>query len=87
MPPTAAMDYPVTVEAKGIKIKPEKMEIDKLYYCVYQERLMLFYKDHSEMLNSYEISEQDIIDQVKQSKAEDIENILQKYIDEKNLNH
>lgn len=81
------MDYPVTVEAEGIKIKPEKMEIDKLYYCMYKERLMLFYKDHSEMLNCYEISEQDIIDKVKQLTTEDVENILQKYIEEKNLNH
>ncbi len=81
------MDYPVEVEAEGIKIKPEKMEIDKPYYCVYQDKVMLFYKDHSEMLNCYEISEKDIVDQVKQSKTEDIEIILQKYIEEKNLNH
>ncbi|TLX95073.1 MAG: hypothetical protein E6K91_04110 [Thaumarchaeota archaeon] len=79
------MDYPVETEAEGIKIKPEKMEIDKLYYCVYQDKVMLFYKDHSEMLNCYEISEKDIVDQVKQSKIEDIENILQKYMDERNL--
>ncbi|TLX84666.1 MAG: hypothetical protein E6K98_02030 [Thaumarchaeota archaeon] len=79
------MDYPVEAEAEGIKIKPEKMEIDKLYYCVYQDKVMLFYKDHSEMLNCYEISEKDIVDQVKQSKIEDIENILQKYMDERNL--
>jgi len=81
------MDYPVEVEAEGIKIKSEKMEIDKLYYCVYQDKVMLFYKDHSEMLNCYEISEKDIVDNVKQSKPEEIENILQKYIEEKNLNH
>ncbi|OLD22438.1 MAG: hypothetical protein AUF73_01750 [Thaumarchaeota archaeon 13_1_20CM_2_39_11] len=81
------MDYPVEVQADGIKLQPEKMEIDKLYYCLYQDKIMLFYKDHSEMLNCYEISEKDIVDQVKQSKTEDIENILQKFIDEKNLNH
>jgi len=48
---------------------------------------MLFYKDNSDMLNCYEISEKNIVDQVKQSKAEDIENLLQKYIEENNLNH
>jgi len=81
------VDYPVLTEAEGIKIQPEKMEIDKLYHCVYQDKIMLFYKDNSDMLNCYEISEKNIVDQVKQSKAEDIENLLQKYIEENNLNH
>lgn len=81
------MDYPVLAEAEGIKIQPEKMEIDKLYHCVYQDKIMLFYKDGSDMLNCYEISEKNIVDQLKQSKTEDIENLLQKYIEENNLNH
>ena len=81
------MDYPVLVEAEGIKLQPEKMEIDKLYHCVYQDKIMLFYKDNDDMLNCYEISEKNIVDQVKQSKTEDIENLLQKYIEENNLNH
>ena len=81
------MDYPVLVEAEGIKLQPEKMEIDKLYHCVYQDKIMLFYKDNNDMLNCYEISEKNIVDQVKQSKTEDIENLLQKYIEENNLNH
>ncbi len=82
-----SMDYPVLVEAEGIKIRPEKMETDKLYHCVYQDKIMIFYKVNEDMLNCYEISEKNIVDQVKQSKEEDIENLLQKYIDQNNLNH
>lgn len=81
------MDYPIVVESDGVKIKSEKMEIDKLYYCVYQEKILLFYKEKNEMLNCYEITEKDVIDEVKQSKSDDIENILQRYIEKNNLNY
>ncbi|MDR3781849.1 MAG: hypothetical protein P4K92_00855 [Candidatus Nitrosotalea sp.] len=81
------MDYPIVVESDGVKIRSEKMEIDKLYYCLYQEKILLFYKEKNEMLNCYEITEKDVIDEVKQSQSDDIENILQRYIEKKNLNH
>ena len=81
------MDYPVVVESDGVKIRSEKMEIDKLYYCLYQEKILLFYKEKNEMLNCYEITEKDVIDEVKQSQSDDIENILQRYIEKKNLNY
>ena len=81
------MDYPIVVESDGVKIKSEKMEIDKLYYCLYQEKILLFYKEKNEMLNCYEITEKDVIDEVKQSKSDDIENILQHYIEKNNLNY
>ena len=79
------MDYPIAVEPEGVKIRSEKMEVDKLYYCIYQEKILLFYKEQNEMLNCYEIAEKDVVEEVKQSKSEDIEKILQKYIEKKNL--
>ncbi len=79
------MDYPIVVESEGVKIKSEKMEVDKLYYCLYQEKILLFYKEQNEMLNCYEIAEKDVVEEVKQSKSEDIEKILQQYIAKKNL--
>lgn len=81
------VDYPIVVESDSVKIKSEKMEIDKLYYCLYQEKILLFYKEKNEMLNCYEITEKDVIDEVKQSKSDDIENILQRYIEKNNLNY
>jgi hypothetical protein len=81
------VDYPIVVESDGVKIRSEKMEIDKLYYCLYQEKILLFYKEKNEMLNCYEITEKDVIDEVNQSQSDDIENILQRYIEKKNLNH
>ncbi|HET7336826.1 MAG TPA: hypothetical protein VFJ23_02920, partial [Candidatus Nitrosotalea sp.] len=75
----------IAVEPEGVKIRSEKMEVDKLYYCIYQEKILLFYKEQNEMLNCYEIAEKDVVEEVKQSKSEDIEKILQKYIEKKNL--
>jgi hypothetical protein len=79
------VDYPITVESEGVKIKAEQMEVDKLYYCMYQEKILLFYKEKNDMLNCYEIAEKDVIDEVKQAQSEDIESVLQKYIQKKNL--
>ncbi|MGI0073312.1 MAG: hypothetical protein ACREA3_05835 [Nitrosotalea sp.] len=81
------MNYPVTVGHEGIKIQPENMEVDKIYYCIFEEKIMLFFKDQNELLNCYEIDEKEIVDEVKQSNSEDIESILQKYIEKKDLNH
>lgn len=79
------VDYPIIVESEGVKIRSEKMEVDKLYYCLYQEKILLFYKEQNEMLNCYEITEKDVVDEVKQSQTEDIEKILQLYIQKNNL--
>lgn len=81
------MDYPIVVESDGVKIRSEKMETDKLYHCLYKEKILLFYKEKNDMLNCYEITEKDVIDEVKQSQSDDIENILQRYIEKNNLNH
>ena len=81
------MDYPVITEPEGVKIKPEKMEIDKLYHCIYKDRVLLFFKDQNEMLNCYEIDEKELVDSIKQSPPSDVENILQKFIEKENLNH
>jgi hypothetical protein len=81
------VDYPIVVESGGIKIRSEKMEIDKLYYCIYQEKILLFYKEQNEMLNCYEIAEKDVVEEVKQSQSDDIENVLKRYVEKKNLSY
>ena len=81
------MDYPVVAESEGIKLKPELMEIDKLYYCIFQDKVMLFFKDQNELLNCYEIEDKEIVETVKSSSTEDIENVLQKFVDKENVNH
>ena len=82
------MEYPVTAEQEGVKIKPEKMVTDKLYYCIYKDKVLLFYKDAEDLLNCYEIEEKGLVDSIKQSSSlDDIEKILQKFIEKENLNY
>jgi len=82
------LDYPVSAEPEGVKIKPEKMEIDKLYHCIFQDKILLFFKDQNDMLNCYEIDEKELVDSIKQSSSPDeVENILQKFVEKENLNH
>ena len=82
------VEYPVTAEPDGVKIKPEKMVTDKIYYCIYKDKVLLFYKDDQDLLNCYEIEEKELVDSIKQSSSLDaIENILQKFIEKENLNH
>lgn len=82
------MDYPVTTEPEGVKINPEKMEIDKLYHCVFKDKVILFFKDQNDMLNCYEIDEKELVDSIKQSSSSgELETILQKFIEKENLNH
>ena len=79
------MSYPLSSGKDGIKIQPDKMEPEILYHCIYQNKIMLVYKDHNEILNCYEIDEDEIISKVKASNKGDIEKILEEYIEKENL--
>ena len=79
------MSYPLSSEKDGIKIKTEQMLPDQLYHCIFQNKVMLVYKDQNEILNCYEIEEEEIVLKVKESKNDDIEKILEDYIQKENL--
>ena len=79
------MSYPLSAEKDGIKTKTEQMSPDKLYHCIFQNKVMLVYKDQNEILNCYEIEEEEIVLKVKESKNDDIEKILEDYIQKENL--
>ncbi len=79
------MSYPLTAEKDGIKIKPEIMKSETLYHCLFENKVMLVYKDHNEILNCYEIEDEEIVSKVKGSKNDDIEKILDEYIQKKKM--
>jgi hypothetical protein len=72
------LDYPVTVQPDGIKLQPEKMAIDRLYHCVFEEKVFLFYKDEDELLHCYEVQDRTVTKEISEN-PDDIENILKKY--------
>ena len=79
------MTYPISAEKDGVKIKPELMEKEKLYHCIFNDKVVLLFKDQNEILNCYEIEDEQIVSKVKSSKEEDIEKILEEYISKENL--
>ena len=79
------MSYPLSSEKDGIKIRPDKMQPETLYHCIFHNKIMLVYKDQNEILNCYEIDEAEIVSKVKESNEDDIEKILEEYIEKENL--
>ncbi|MFP6577753.1 MAG: hypothetical protein VB736_03095 [Candidatus Nitrosopelagicus sp.] len=79
------MIYPISAEKDGVKIKPELMEKEKMYHCIFNDKVVLIFKDQNEILNCYEIEDEQIVSKVKSSKEEDIEEILEEYISKENL--
>ena len=82
------MTNPITAGDDGIKIKPELMEKEKLYHCIFQDKVLLVYKDSQDILNCYEIEEKELVEKVKQNSDNDsLEKIFDEYIERKNLKH
>jgi hypothetical protein len=71
-------DYPVVAGQEGIKLKTEKMVMDQLYHCIYDNKVFLFYKDEDGLLHCYEVENPDAVREIAANPSE-IENILKKY--------
>ena len=82
------MSNPISFNEEGVKIKPELMEKEKLYHCVFKNKVILFFKDEDEILNCYEIEEPDLVEKVRDSTdKDDVSKIFEKYIQDNNLKH
>ncbi|KAF6247762.1 hypothetical protein C6990_04845 [Nitrosopumilus sp. b3] len=80
------MDYPVSADDNGVNIKPEKMEKEKLYHCIFKNKAMLVFKDSQDVLNCYEIEQEDLVEKIrKASNEDDLEKLLEDYLDAQNL--
>ena len=64
------------------------MEQEKLYHCVFKDKVLLFYKDDQDILNCYEIEEQELVQKIKSVfNKEEIEKIIEDYIKQNGLKH
>ena len=79
------MDYPVSIDENGVNLKPEKMEQEKLYHCIFKNKVILVFKDSQDFLNCYEIEEEDLVNQVKNSNDDELEKLLEDYIQGKDI--
>ena len=82
------MDYPLSVDDNGVNLKPEKMEKEKLYHCIFKNKAMLIFKDSQDVLNCYEIEEKDLVDKIRKcNNDDDLEKIFEEYLKGQNLNN
>lgn len=80
------MDYPVSADENGVNLKPEKMEKEKLYHCIFKNKAFLVFKDSQDMLNCYEIEQEDLVEKIRTCDNDDeLEKLFEDYIKGKNL--
>ncbi len=80
------MDYPVSADENGVNLKPEKMEKEKLYHCIFKNKAFLIFKDSQDVLNCYEIEEEDLVEQIQKcSNDDELEKLFEGYIQGQNL--
>ncbi len=80
------MDYPVSADENGVNLKPEKMEKEKLYHCIFKNKVFLVFKDSQDMLNCYEIEQEDLVEQIRKCNNDDeLEKLFEDYLKGKNL--
>jgi hypothetical protein len=72
------LEYPVIVEKDGIKIDPEKMIVDKMYYCIYDNKVYIFYKDEENLTHCYEVDDQTVVQEITKN-PDNLEDILLKH--------
>lgn len=76
----SGLECPVIVDRKGVILKPEKMIVDRLYHCIFEDKVFLFYKDEEELLHCYEVRNEAAVKEISANPS-DIEIILKKYSD------
>jgi hypothetical protein len=77
---TVENNYPVVAEHDGIKLKTEKMVPDRLYHCIYDNKVFLFYKDEENLLHCYEVQNPDAVKEIAE-KPYNLDGILKRYAD------
>mgnify|MGYP001143711252 FL=1 len=75
----------ISVNDDGVKLKPEIMENEKLYHCIFNNKIILAFKDHQDFLNCFEIEELEIVNRIKAADNKDVNSILEEYIEKENL--
>jgi hypothetical protein len=72
------LEYPIIVEKDGIKIKPEEMTVDKMYHCIYDKKVYIFYKDEENLTHCYEVDDPLVVQEIV-NNPDNLEDILLKH--------
>jgi hypothetical protein len=72
------LEYPIIVEKDGIKIIPEEMTVDKMYHCIYDRKVYIFYKDEENLTHCYEVDDPLVVQEII-NNPDNLEDILLKH--------
>ena len=81
------MDYPVSADENGVNLKPEKMEKEKLYHCIFKNKAFLIFKDSQDVMNCYEIEEEDLVEKIRKCDDDDLEKLFEDYLKGQDQHH
>ena len=82
-----AVACPVSVTEHGVKFKPEEMVTERLYHCIYHGKAILAFKDSQDMLNCYEIEDEDLVERISRcSDDSELSVLFDAYLAEARLN-
>ena len=74
---------PVESRKEGIIIRNELIEKDKIYTCIHEGRVFLFFKNELGLLNCYEVQDEDVANKIKANPdSESVKKILQELLEE-----
>ena len=80
------MGYPVSADENGVNLKPEKMEKEKLYHCIFKNKAFLVFKDSQDVMNCYEIEQEDLVEKIRKCDNDDeLEKLFEDYVQVENL--
>ncbi|MGI9565642.1 MAG: hypothetical protein ACR2LL_01335 [Nitrosopumilus sp.] len=80
------MASPVSVDENGMKLNPEKMEKEKLYHCIFKNKVFLIFKDSQDVLNCYEVEEEELVEKIRKCVDDnDLEKLFEAYVKGENL--
>ncbi len=80
------MDYPVSADENGVNLKPEKMEKEKLYHCIFKNKAFLVFKDSQDVRNCYAIEQEDLVEKIRKCDNDDeLEKLFEDYVQRENL--
>lgn len=77
----------VTVDGDGkITIRAERMEVEHIYPCIFNDRVLLFIKDEDGIINCYEVEDEYLKSKIMDNPSHNsIVMILQQIIDNKEV--
>ena len=76
----------MSANTDGVKIKPELMEKEKLYHCIFKNKALLLFKDSQDFLNCYEIEEESLVNRIQKCNSDsELEKILADYLKDQSI--